>query len=148
MYRNTVFGKWDIDEQVNVFNVITKNDAFVKVLDAEWNSNMHNAINATVAWVEEEYVPFVEGSAVANAIRWNIFGTYDVASIKSAYSDATKAVINFAKAKANTIDAGVSEVQNNAPQTNAVVKFFKGILVGVNNIFETVIVKFDLVNKI
>ncbi len=148
MYRNTVFGKWDIDEQVNVFNVITKNEAFVDVLDAEWNSNMHGAINATIAWAENEYAPFVEGSAVANAIRWNIFDTYDVASIKSAYADAVKAVINFAKTKANTIDAGVGEVQNNAPQTNAVVKFFKGILVGVNDLFEAAIVKFDLVNKI
>ena len=148
MYRNTVFGKWDIDEQTNIFNVITKNEGFVKVLEAEWNGNMNSALNSTISWAESEYVPFVEGSAVANAIRWNIFDTYDVAEIKAAYSDAVKKVINFAKTKAATITAGVGEVQDDIPQTNPVVKFFKGILVGVNNIFEKAIVIFDLVNKI
>lgn len=148
MYRNTVFGKWDIDEQVNVFNVITKNKGFVEVLDAEWNGNMNSAINSTIAWVENEYAPFVEGSAVANAIRWNIFDTYDVNKIRTAYADEVKEVISFAKTKAVTITAGVGEVQDNAPQTNPIVKFFKGFLVGVNNLFEKAIVIFDLVNKI
>ncbi len=148
MYRNTVFGKWDIDEQTNVFNVITKNEGFVKVLEAEWNGNMNSALNSTTAWVESEYAPFVEGSAVANAIRWNIFDTYDVDSIEAAYADAVKKVISFAKTKAATITAGVGEVQDDIPQTNPVLKFFKGFLVGVNNIFEKAIVLFDLVNKI
>ncbi len=148
MYRNTIFGKWDIDEQPNVFNIITKNEGFVDVLEAEWNGGMSTALNTTTAWVESIYAPFVEGSAVANAIRWNIFGTDDIDDIKAAYADEVKEVINFAKTKAATISAGVDEVQDNAPQTNPVVKFFKGFLVGVNNIFEKAIVIFDLVNKI
>ncbi len=148
MYRNTVFGKWDIDEQTNVFNVITKNEGFVKVLEAEWNGNMNSALNSTIAWVESDYASFVEGSAVANAIRWNIFGTYDVDSIEDAYADAVKKVISFAKTKAATITAGVGEVQDDIPQTNPVVKLFKGFLVGINNAFEKAIVLFDLVNKI
>lgn len=148
MYRNTVFGKWDIDEQPNVFNVITKNEGFVDVLEAEWNGNMKATLSETIAWVESSYAPFIEGSAVANAIRWNIFDTYNTSEIKAAYADEVKAVINFAKTKAATISAGVGEVQDDAPQTNPVVKFFKGFLVGVNNLFEKAIVIFDLVNKI
>ena len=148
MYRNTVFGKWDIDEQTNIFNVITKNEGFVEVLEEEWNYNMSDALKSTTAWVECEYVPFVEGSAVANAIRWNIFDTYDVEKIKVAYADAVNKVINFAKTKAATITAGVGELQDDAPQTSPVVKFFKGFLAGINNAFEKAIVIFDLVNKI
>ncbi|MBR4858972.1 MAG: CotH kinase family protein [Clostridia bacterium] len=148
MYRNTVFGKWDIDEQPNVFNIITKNEGFVDVLDTVWNGAMKSAVAETIEWVETEYAPSVEGSAVANAIRWNIFGTHDVDEIKKAYADEVKAVVKFAKTKAETITAGVGEVQNDAPETNAVVKFFKGFLVGINDIFEKAIVALDLVNKI
>lgn len=148
MYRNTIFGRSDIDEQPNIFNVITKNEKFVDVLEAEWNGNMKAALAETVDRVEKNYAPFVEGSAVANAIRWNIFGTCDVAKIKTAYAAEVDKVISFAETKASTISAGVGEVQDDIPQTNAVVKFFKGFLVGINNIFEKAIVTFDLVNKI
>lgn len=148
MYRNTVFGKWDIDEQPNVFNIITKNEGFVDVLDTVWNGAMKSAVAETIEWAETEYAPSVEGSAIANAIRWNIFGTYDVNEIKKAYADEVKAVVNFAKTKSATITAGVGEVQNDVPQTNAVVKFFKGFLVGINDIFEKAVVALNLVNKI
>ncbi len=148
MYRNTIFGTWDIDEQPNVFNIITKNEGFVDVLETEWNGNMKAELAKAVEWVENTYAPSIEGLAVANAIRWNLFGTYDVDEIKNAYSDEVKKVVGFAKTKAETITAGVGEVQNDAPQTNAFVKFFKGFLVGINDIFEKAIVALDLVNKI
>ncbi len=148
MYRNTVFGKWDIDEQATVYNVVTKNEGFVKECEEVWNGYMKVAFVDTVKWVEEIYVPFVEGSAVANAIRWNIFGTVDAAAIKTEYAKATGSVVDFAETKAATITSGIGVVQNNAPETNAVLKFLKGILVGVNNLFEKAIVAFDLVNKI
>ncbi len=148
MYRNTVFGKWDIDEQPTVYNIITKNAGFISEVEKEWNGSMSSAVSETLTWIEQEYVPAVEGSAVANAIRWNIFGTNDVAAIKAAYADEVEDVISFAKAKAATISAGVGEVHDDAPQTNPVVKFFKGFLVGINNLFEKAIVIFDLVNKI
>lgn len=148
MYRNTVFGKWDIDEQATVYNVVTKNEGFVKKCEEVWNGYMKAAFVDTAKWAKEVYVPFVEGSAVANAIRWNIFGTVDAAAIKTEYAKATGSVVGFAETKASTITSGIGVVQNNAPETNAVLKFLKGILVGVNNLFEKAIVAFDLVNKI
>lgn len=148
MYRNTVFGKSDIDEQPTVYNVVTKNEGFVKECGNVWNGYMKAAFADTAAWAEKVYVPFVEGSAVANAIRWNIFGTDDAAVIKTEYAKSTGAVVNFAKTKAATISSGIGVVQNDAPRTNTVLKFLKGILVGVNNLFEDAIVAFNLVNKI
>ncbi|MBE6771821.1 MAG: hypothetical protein E7547_06755 [Ruminococcaceae bacterium] len=148
MYRNTVFGKWDIDEQPTVYNVLTKNEGFVDAAENVWNSEVKAAVTETVAWVKDTYVPLVEGSAVANAIRWNIYGTKDVSAIKAEYSKDTQFVIGFAGVKANTITNGIGTVHNDAPQTNAVVKFFKGFLVGINNLFEKAIVAFGLENKI
>ncbi len=148
MYRNTVFGSWDIDEQPTIYNIITKNEGFVAETEKVWNGYMKSAAAEAIAYVIDEYVPEVEGSAIANAIRWNIFDTTDVAAIKTEYAKAAKAVTDFAAAKANTISSGVGKVQNDAPETNLVLKALKGILVGVNNIFEKAIVLFGLVNVI
>ncbi len=148
MYRNTVFDKWDIDEQPTVYNVLTNNAGFVAEAEKVWNNGMKAAVTETVKWANDVYVPFVEGSAVANAIRWNIFDTTDIFAIKAAFAEETKFVIGFAGVKANTISAGIGEVQTDAPETNPVLKFFKGFLVGINNLFEKMIVTFGLVNKI
>ena len=148
MYRNTVFGSWDIEEKPTVFNVLTNNDKFIKELDRVWNAYFGEAINETIAWVKAEYIPSVVGSAVANAIRWNIFGTDDVDAIKAKFGAETDSVVDFAKTKSGVMANGIDTVQTDAPQTNAVVKALKGILVGVNNLFEKAIVAFGLVNKI
>ena len=148
MYRNTVFGTWDIDEKPTVYNVLTKNAGFIAEVEKVWKNGAKSAISDTISMVDEVYVPFIEGSAVANAIRWNIFGTLDVAEIKTKFAQATDSALSFAKIKSQTMDAGIGVVQNNAPQTNPVLKFFKGALVDVNNLLELIVVKFDLVNKI
>lgn len=148
MYRNTVFGSWDIEENPTVFNVLTKNEGFVAELDRVWKAYFGSAINETIAWAKNEYVPSVTGSAVANAIRWNIFGTSDVEDIKAEFKKATDGAVSFATTKAGVMAEGIDEIHVDAPETNPVLKALKGILVGVNSIFEKGIVLFDLVNKI
>lgn len=148
MYRNTVFGSWDVDEQPTVYNVISKNEGFQQVAKAVWDNGMKTAVESTYNWLLKEYYPSIESSAIANAIRWNIFGTDDVLAIESCLDTNAVMLCDFAEEKADTITAGIGTVQTDAPETNAVVKFFKGFLVGVNNIFEKAIVAFDLVNKI
>ena len=148
MYRNTVFGKWDIDEQATVYNVISKNDGFQKIAKNVWDTEMRAAVESTITWLNEDYYSFVKGSAISNAIRWNIYGTDDIDKIEGCYASDYACVVDFADDKADTITAGIGTVQTDAPETNAVVKFFKGILVAVNNLFEGAIVTFDLVNKI
>ncbi len=147
MYRNTVFGAWDIDEQPTVFNVLTKNEGFVKVLEKCWKDYMLVAVNETVRWATEEYIPATAGSALANAIRWNIFGTDDITKIKSLYASSTVEATSFASIKADTINKSVGSVQKNAPETNMVLKALKGVLVGVNNLFEKAIVLFGAENN-
>lgn len=148
MYRNTFFGKADIDEQPTIYNVITKNAGFIAEVEKEWNSDAKAAIADTIAWAKDTYVPSIEGSAVANAIRWNIFGTENVAEIKSAFAAAATDTLNFATVKSQTMDAGIGEVHNDAPQTNPILKALKSIPVAMNQAFEKFIVLFNLANKI
>lgn len=148
MYRNTVFGSWDIDEQPTVFNVLTKNSAFIAETEKVWNNGFGSAINETIAWAKNEYIPAIRGSAVANAIRWNIFGTTDVNDINGRLDNMFVNVIEFADNKADVMSKGIGDVHTDAPETNVVLKALKGILVGVNNVFEKAIVLFDVVNKI
>ncbi|MBQ8016340.1 MAG: CotH kinase family protein, partial [Clostridia bacterium] len=148
MYRNTVFGLWDVDEQPTVYNVLTKNAAFISEVEKEWNSDAKAAINETISWATDTYIPAIEGSAVANAIRWNIFGTLDAAQIKAEFAKATKEVTDFATIKSATMNSGIGKVQDDAPETNFILKALKQILVGINTAFEKLIVLFGLVNKI
>lgn len=147
MYRNTVFGTADIEEKPTVFNVLTKNEEFAQVLEMVWDNGFGTALSTAVLWTGNEYVDIVTGSAIANAIRWNIFDTNDIETIRNKYRSEMKSVLEFAIAKAKTIESGIGDVQNEAPQTNAVVKALKSIPVAINNIFEKLIVAFDLVNK-
>ena len=148
MYRNTVFGTADIDEQPTVFNVLTKNEDFVKVLDRVWDEYFGAALDETITWISDEYTKEIRGSAIANAIRWNVFGTTDVEKIDGRLDNMFVNVIEFADVKAETMSNGIDKVQNNAPETNAVLKVLKAIPVALNNAFEKLIVAFELVNKI
>ena len=147
MYRNTVFGKWDIEEKATVFNVLTKNKEFIKVVKQVWNSYFGAAIDATISWADG-YTEEIRGSAIANAIRWNIFGTTNVNDIDGRLDNMSVNVIEFADNKADTMSKGIGEVHNDAPETNAVLKALKTIPVAINSAFEKLIVAFDLVNKI
>lgn len=146
MYRNTVFGKWDVEEKSTIYNVICKNGDFIAKADRVWFDYMEKAVKETITYIGGDYVNALEGSAVANAIRWNIFGTTDVETIEDKFEAETASVLQFARTKASTISSGIGQVQNNAPETNFIVKAFKGILVGVNNLFEKAIVLFGLEN--
>ena len=146
-YRNTIFGSWDIDEQPTVYNEITKNKGFQQLAKQVWDTEMKSAVESTVTWLKTEYYPAVEGSAIANAIRWNIFGTKNVGEIKTKFAAAVSEITTFATTKAGVITAGIGTVQTDAPETNFVLKIFKKVLVGVNDIFEKAVVLFGLENK-
>ena len=87
------------------------------------------------------------GSAVMNAIRWNTFGTTDISEIKTAYTEAVNYVYNFSTTRANFLSANFGTVQTQNVKTNFAVKILKKIGTGVNDLFEKVIVTFNLQNK-
>ena len=146
-YRNTIFGTLDVKEVPTIFNVLTKNQAFLNAAKDCWTGEFTNAVDNAVKFAKEVYVPAVTGSAVANAIRWNIFGTSDVAEIKAQYSSAVSNVMSFSATKQSVISGGIGTIIKNENETNSIVKGLKNILTGINDLFEKVIVILKLENK-
>ena len=143
-YRNTIFGTLDVKEVPTIFNVLTKNQAFLNAAKDCWTGEFTNAVDNAVKFAKEVYVPAVTGS---NAIRWNIFGTSDVAEIKAQYSSAVSNVMSFSATKQSVISGGIGTVIKNENETNSIVKGLKNILTGINDLFEKVIVILKLENK-
>ena len=88
-----------------------------------WNNGMKAALNDTTNWVNTVYVPLVEGSAVANAIRWNTYGTTDVETIKAKFNADVKKVADFANKKADYITANIGVIEEREVETDFEDKF-------------------------
>lgn len=146
-YRNTIFGTADVDEVPHIFNALCTKSDFVKEVKNVWDSEIKAAVDKTNAMLST-YADANMGSAVMNAIRWNIFGTYDIAEIKADYKEAVKAVYDFSTVRAGFLSENFGTVQVQENQTNFFLAGLKKIGVAINNLFEKVIVAFGLENVI
>lgn len=146
-YRNTIFGTADVDEVPHIFNALCTKSDFVKEVKNVWDSEIKAAVDKTNAMLST-YADANMGSAVMNAIRWNIFGTYDIAEIKADYKEAVKAVYDFSTVRASFLSENFGTVQVQENQTNFFLAGLKKIGVAINNLFEKVIVAFGLENVI
>lgn len=146
-YRNTVFGSSDVCAVPTLFNVLCQKQEFVDEVKKVWDAKVANGVKLA-AEVMPVYVETLTDSAVMNAIRWNVFGTYDVEDIKEAFKEETDKVLNFASKRTTflTNNFGTIQVQDYE------IGFFRQIIMKVgtfiNELFEDVIVAFGLVNKI
>ena len=145
-YRNTIFGKLDVLEKPTIINQLCTRPEFVAEVKKVWDSSVKPAVDATNEMIAN-FADSNMGSAVMNAIRWNIFGTTDINEIKTAYTGAVNYVYNFSTTRANFLTANFGTVQAQIVKTNFAVKILKKIGTGVNDLFEKVIVAFNLQNK-
>ncbi len=146
-YRNTVFGSWDVDEFPHIFNALCKKEDFVAAVKRVWDSEIKSAVDATNVMLAT-YADANMGSAVMNAIRWNIFETYDIDQIKAAYKQAVKEVYDFSTVRTEFLTKNFGTVQVQENQTNIFLAGLKKIGVSVNNVFEKIVVLFNLYNKV
>ncbi len=146
-YRNTFFGKWDVDEFPHVFNVLNKKEDFVAEVKKVWDSKVKPAVELTNTMLST-YAEENMGSAVMNAIRWNIFDTYNVEDIKAAYKQAVKEVYDFSTVRSAFLTDNFGTVQVQENQTNFFLAGLKKIGAGMNDLFEKIIVAFGLENTI
>lgn len=145
-YRNTVFGRVDAMEKPTIFNQLNQRQEFVIAAKENWDAGIGAALGA---WANEKlpaYAEKITDSAVMNAVRWNRFGTTDLAQIRAAYADAVAYVQDFAARRTVFLTENLGEIHQGA-QSNFFQKLYKGVLTGVNNLFEKVIVLFKLENK-
>lgn len=146
-YGNTIFGgSCEAKEIPTILNVLAKNQSFLDAAKACWTSELLPAVNNSVKYIKEVYVPFITGSAVANAIRWNIFGTSDIAKIKTDYAAAVEAVFSFSGTKQAVITDGIGSVIVKEDDTSFFEKGINKIVSGLNDVIEKLIVLFKLEN--
>ncbi len=146
-YRNTVFGKYDIDEKPNLFNVLTDKPDFIAECKAYWDSDIYDAVCAWSGDKFDEYHNSIKNSAVMNHIRWNSFGSSSVSEVEKAYEKEVSGLKTFASKRTEFLNSNIGTVQVQNVKTNPVLKIFKKGLTGINNLFEKIIVFFHLENK-
>ncbi len=144
-YRNTFFGKYDVDEVPHIYNELCKKQEFVTAVKNIWDSEVKAAVDETNTMLST-YAEANMGSAVMNAIRWNIFGTYDIAAIKTAYAKAVNEVYSFSTVRTQFLTDNFGTVQVQNVETNFFLAGLKKIGTGMNNLFEKIIVAFGLEN--
>lgn len=144
-YRNTFFGKYDVHEVPHIFNQLCKKNDFVAAVKRVWDAEIRPAVDRTNAMLST-YADANMGSAVMNAIRWNIFGTYDIAQIKTEYKKAVNSVYDFASVRAGFLSENFGTVQVQNVQSNFFLAGLKKIGTGMNELFEKMVVAFGLEN--
>ena len=145
-FKNTFWGGQDVDMVPTLFNYLCRKEEFVQAAKAKWDSELVHVINQFNNFGFDAYVAKIEGSAVMNAIYWDIFGTSDIDEIKEAYAKEVKTVKDFSVARTEFLTANLGKVQVQEEQYNAFEKFFMDIGAGINNAFEKILVAFNLVN--
>ena len=83
----------------------------------------------------DAYADKIEGSAVANAIRWNIYGTTNIDSIKSEWNVDVDFVKDFSTRRAIFLTNNFGTVQTTDVESGAL----DGILSGLGDVVEGII---------
>lgn len=148
--RNTsIVGSGEAMKTPTFYNLLAKNQDFINLCKQKWNSCFKDAFSSAVEYITTDYAAAIEGSAIADAVRWNSYGTTDIAKIKAAYAAKIKNVEDFAEAKTSFISANIGTV---AAYTVAEKGFFDSlgdkISVLISNIIEKAVVLFGLENII
>ena len=145
-YKNTIFKSQDVDVKPTLFNALCQKQDFVTGVKNAWDNKLVSVVNYTTDSFIPLYAAKIEGSAVANAIRWNIYGTTDVATIKAKFNADVDNVHNYAATRAVFLTNNFGTVQVQENQFNFFDKILMSIGTSINNTFESFIKAFHLEN--
>lgn len=131
-YKNTIFGQADIKKVPTLFNALCQKEDFVAGVKTVWDNEILDAVNAMNENGIDDYADKIEGSAVANAIRWNIYGTSDIDTIKSNFRADVDFVKDFSTRRAVFLTNNFGTVQT----TNVESSLLDGVLSGLGDAVE------------
>lgn len=131
-YKNTIFGQLDVKKVPTLFNALCQKEDFVAGVKSVWDNEIKAVIDNANATMIDAYAKKIEGSAVANAIRWNIYDTTDIDTIKEDFKSDVNFIKNFStkRTKFLTDNFGTVQVQSNA---NAIDNLINAILGGLGS---------------
>lgn len=148
LYAITYIGAGNTTNVPTFFNNLAKKQEFADLSKSLWDSTMKKAAADAVNYIQNEYASNVEGSAVANAIRWKHFSTTNVDEIKAAYRNEIKEVTDFANAKSAFISSGIGTVVPVHSEKTTWDNIKDTFNIIVNDILEKALVLFNLENVI
>ena len=120
-YKNTILGQADVKHVPTLFNALCQKTDFVEGVKTVWDAEILEAVNTMNESGIDTYADKIEGSAVANAIRWNLYGTSDIDEIKEAFNEDVAFVKDFSTRRAAFLGENLGEVQtqDSAPLNDA-----------------------------
>ena len=133
-YKNTIFGQADVKKVPTLFNALCQKEDFVAGVKTVWDNEIVSVINEMNATELDAYAAKIEGSAVANAIRWNIYGTTNVDEIKEKFKADVDFVKDFSTKRAAflTENFGTVQKQKNANRIENLINAILGGLGSMN----------------
>lgn len=134
-YKNTIFGQADIKKVPTLFNALCQKEDFVAGVKNVWDNEILDVLNVMNESGIDAYADKIEGSAVANAIRWNIYGTTNIDSIKSEWNADVDFVKDFSTRRAIFLTNNFGTVQTTDVESGAL----DGILSGLGDVVEGII---------
>ncbi len=147
-YKNTIFKSQDIHAVPTLFNALCQKQDFVTGVKRVWLRDILAVVNDANEYFIPIYIKQIQGSAVANAIRWNIYGTTDVDTIKTKFQADVDYVRNFSTVRADFLTKNFGKVQVQDVEFTAQQKIIMTIGTAVNEAFEWFIVNFGLENTL
>lgn len=149
LYAITYFGAGNTtNDSPTYLGSLAKKQWFVDLAKEEWNGNIKNSAGEAVEYIKTDYYAHIEGSAIANAIRWGTFGTTDITKIKSSFSAAVLRVTDFATTKSSFISSNIGTVAEPWSEKTALDNVKDTFNIVLNDMFEKVLVVFGLINVI
>ena len=145
-YKNTIFKSQDVDAKPTLFNALCQKQDFVTGVKNVWDSKLLSVITN----VNEFYIPYysakLEGSAVANAIRWNTYGTTDVETIRAKFNTEVDYVRNFSTTRTAYLTDTFGTVPVATEEFDTFDKVRMSLGTAINNAFEGFVRLFGLEN--
>lgn len=117
-YKNTIFGQLDVKKVPTLFNALCQKEDFVAGVKTVWDNEIADVVNAMNETEISKYAEKIEGSAVANAIRWNIYGTTDIDTIKAEFKADVDFVKDFSTKRAAFLTDNFGTVQKQANESS------------------------------
>lgn len=145
-YKNTVFGKADVSKVPTLFNTLCQKEEFTAGVKNVWDNEIKRAVDNVNGTFIPQYYNDIEGSAVANAIRWNIYDTSDIDTIKASFKNDVDYVRNFSVERAEFLSENFGTVQVQQIEETVYDKILSAVGTAINNAFEWFIVATGMVN--
>lgn len=146
-YRNTVFGRMDVDSKPTIFNQLCRNADFIAECRTIW-ADIYPVLNLWATDGITDLADKMRASAVMDHIRWNTYGTLNAEEVGKMYDSDVNALKSFVETRTSFLNTNQFTIEEKEENDSFFTDLYKKVLVWLNGIFEKFIVLLHLENKI